>query len=376
MIFLDKERQEAITVTLLDANHCPGSCMMLFEGKMGTVLHTGDFRFSPRFFDYTRLFPPDMYNEEEYDIATDVDHLIWDGTFSEPDKVFQSQDEAYKGILSIVKKHRRERIYLFAYQLGKEEIFIKLAQEFQTKIVLTEERYKTIELWGIDMNDFTIDEEEGWIFVRHFMDRRKMDIEAWNVMGPTVFIVLTGKSEFVGVSKKNVYNGKYSSHSDSKEIEKFIKAIWPRKLSFHSQPNTDKSRAFRGYLDRMYTRGFEDRKKTGIKQVDIHLRMVEKAKKEIFSKVHNDISNIPVSWRRRKKFHPRTGAKLVRKEPWLVLSDDEEEIENNKKKPIEVDKEVGKEGWVEISDTDDETNDVDENTLEEFREKTDIKVVS
>ena len=34
----------AITVTALDANHCPGSAMFVFEGAFGRILYTGDFR--------------------------------------------------------------------------------------------------------------------------------------------------------------------------------------------------------------------------------------------------------------------------------------------------------------------------------------------
>ena len=33
-----------ITVTVFDANHCPGAAMFLFEGFFGNVLYTGDFR--------------------------------------------------------------------------------------------------------------------------------------------------------------------------------------------------------------------------------------------------------------------------------------------------------------------------------------------
>jgi DNA cross-link repair 1A protein len=44
-IFIDKEHTETVQVTMFDSNHCPGSVIMLFEGKMGRVIHTGDFRF-------------------------------------------------------------------------------------------------------------------------------------------------------------------------------------------------------------------------------------------------------------------------------------------------------------------------------------------
>ncbi|XP_022439731.1 5' exonuclease Apollo isoform X2 [Delphinapterus leucas] len=38
---LDEVGRETMTVTLIDANHCPGSVMFLFEGYFGTILYTG-----------------------------------------------------------------------------------------------------------------------------------------------------------------------------------------------------------------------------------------------------------------------------------------------------------------------------------------------
>lgn len=40
-------RGASLSVTPIDANHCPGAVMFLFQGSFGAVLHTGDFRFHP-----------------------------------------------------------------------------------------------------------------------------------------------------------------------------------------------------------------------------------------------------------------------------------------------------------------------------------------
>ncbi|XP_028978274.1 5' exonuclease Apollo-like [Esox lucius] len=44
---LDDMGKERLTVTLMDANHCPGAVMFLFQGSFGTILHTGPFCIPP-----------------------------------------------------------------------------------------------------------------------------------------------------------------------------------------------------------------------------------------------------------------------------------------------------------------------------------------
>ena len=41
---LDDDDQEHMTVTAIDANHCLGACMYVFQGYFGTIMATGDFR--------------------------------------------------------------------------------------------------------------------------------------------------------------------------------------------------------------------------------------------------------------------------------------------------------------------------------------------
>lgn len=38
---LDDIGKEGLTVTLIDANHCPGAVMFLFEAYFGSILYTG-----------------------------------------------------------------------------------------------------------------------------------------------------------------------------------------------------------------------------------------------------------------------------------------------------------------------------------------------
>ena len=95
ILYLDNEQTQWITITFFDANHWPGSIMMLFEGPMGTILHTGDFRFTPKFFNYNRLFPLVDNDRKGKGLATDIDLLIWDGTFSDPSYIFKSQEDVY-----------------------------------------------------------------------------------------------------------------------------------------------------------------------------------------------------------------------------------------------------------------------------------------
>ena len=252
-IYLDKERTETMQVTLFDSNHCPGSVMMLFEGKMGKVIHTGDFRAWEEFFNYSQIFPPELMNEERMKWAIEIDHLIMDATFSDPTSNHPSRQEAFEDIWNKIKRHKGAKVYLFVYLLGKEEVFSWLAKIFKTKIVVDQERYRKIELLDLEPELYTTDLEEGWIYLKTKEDKKYMDIELLNQIEPTIFISLSGRSSEDQVLKRNVYSSYYSSHSNVNELESFVKAIFPKRITFHSFPDTLNSRKFRAYLTKSYT---------------------------------------------------------------------------------------------------------------------------
>ena len=73
--------------------------MFLFKGVIGTVLHTGDFRYSRDLFSkYPLLYPPKWENPELKGVSTTIDHLIVDCTFGNPDIIFPAQEEAMRSI--------------------------------------------------------------------------------------------------------------------------------------------------------------------------------------------------------------------------------------------------------------------------------------
>ena len=80
-----------------------------------------------------------------------------DNTFAHPEYDFPSREEAYQGLINIVKSHKDHRIFLFSYSLGKEEVFLNLANDFKCKIVVDEARMRKIQLMDLKPELFTTD---------------------------------------------------------------------------------------------------------------------------------------------------------------------------------------------------------------------------
>jgi len=245
-IYLDEEKKEGVQVVLIDACHCPGAVMFLFRGKMGTVLHTGDFRFSEIMFKNEWLCPVEKHNSLMKGITVDVDYLHLDNTFANPEYDFPSREEAYASLVKIVKNHIDHRIFVFSYSLGKEEVLLLLADDFNCKIVVDEERMNKVKLMDLRPELFTTDPNASKIHVKQIRELSHFNINECNKEMPTIFIILTGWNDKYNKNLPFYFKVPYSSHSNYRELERFVKAVNPRKIIYnvHERNDTKKRHEF------------------------------------------------------------------------------------------------------------------------------------
>lgn len=241
--------------------------MFLIKGKMGTVLHTGDFRFHPSMLENPFLCPPERRNPEMRGISIDVDYLHLDNTFANSEYDFPSREEAYKSLKEIVDNHRKYRMFIFMYNLGKEEVFLNLAEDYDTKIVVDEDRMRKIKQMDLKPHLFTTDEnstfinqkgeeESPFIHIKQIKGLKNYDIEECNKDEPTIFIILTGWNDKYNRNLPFYFKVPYSSHSNYRELEKFVRAVCPKNLIFNVDDRaiTEKRLEFQQYLMKKYVR--------------------------------------------------------------------------------------------------------------------------
>ncbi|XP_061186335.1 5' exonuclease Apollo-like [Saccostrea echinata] len=220
IMYVDSDQIEQMTVTVIDAHHCPGSVMFLFEGYFGKVLYTGDFRFDSKMKD-----DPLMENLS----GTDVVYL--DNTYNSPRCVFPSREESQKQIMEIIHSHEEFSVKIGLRNLGKEDLLVAIAQDLQEWIKVSPAFFQVAEI--LDLPDvFITGETDARIEIVPFYSISNKNIESWNKEHPTIAILPT--SLYTGLemspfcNQDNVFIVPYSDHSSFDELTDFIKIIKPR----------------------------------------------------------------------------------------------------------------------------------------------------
>ncbi|XP_021845558.2 DNA cross-link repair protein SNM1 isoform X1 [Spinacia oleracea] len=232
-----------IDVTCYDANHCPGSIIILFEPPNGkAVLHTGDFRF----------------NEDMARIATQlgchINTLILDTTYCDPQYNFPKQEVVVQFIIEAIQAESFNSKTLFligSYTIGKERIFLEAARVLRKKIYVPAAKLRLLECLELpaeDMQWFTSNDRESNIHVvpmwtiASFKRLKQLSCQYSERFSLIVAFSPTGWT--FGKGKKTAgrpgrrwqqgtiirYEVPYSEHCSFEELREFVKLISPVKI--------------------------------------------------------------------------------------------------------------------------------------------------
>ncbi|XP_074119207.1 5' exonuclease Apollo [Sminthopsis crassicaudata] len=213
---LDEMGHETVTVTLMDANHCPGSVMFLFEGYFGTILYTGDFRYSPS-----------MLQEPALRLGKQIHTLYLDNTNCDPALVLPSRQEAAQQIAELIRRHPQHDVKIGLYSLGKESLLEQLGLEFRTWVVLSPRRMEVVQLMEL-ADVFTLEEGAGRIHAVNCAEVCWNTMLQWNQTRPTIAILPTSRR--ISVSHPGIHVVPYSDHSSFSELCDFVSALRPCRI--------------------------------------------------------------------------------------------------------------------------------------------------
>ncbi|KAH0623734.1 hypothetical protein JD844_006827 [Phrynosoma platyrhinos] len=232
---------DGIKVVLLDANHCPGAAMILFAFPNGTViLHTGDFRADPSMERYPFL------------IDRKVNTLYLDTTYCTPEYTFPSQQEviqfAVNTTFETVTLNPRTLVVCGTYSIGKEKVFLAIADVLGSKVSMSQEKYKTLQclesaaidsLITLDWNNtllhllpmMQINFKSLQSHLNKFSDKFDQ-ILAFKPTGWTYSDRCCSLSDIQPQTrgKITIYGIPYSEHSSFLEMKRFVQWLKPQKI--------------------------------------------------------------------------------------------------------------------------------------------------
>ncbi|XP_022051734.2 DNA cross-link repair 1A protein [Acanthochromis polyacanthus] len=232
---------EGVRVILVDANHCPGAAMLLFFLPDGqTVLHTGDFRADPSMETYPEL------------LSCRVQTLYLDTTYCSPEYTFPRQQEvinfAASTAFELVTLNPRTLVVCGSYSVGKEKVFLALAEVLGSKVCLSRDKYNTMCCLESEQirERITTDWKEAQVHVLPMMQlsfnklrdhlarfsRQYDQLVAFKPTGWTFSQQVESVEDIQPQISGNVsiYGIPYSEHSSFLEMKRFVQWLQPLKI--------------------------------------------------------------------------------------------------------------------------------------------------
>ena len=162
-------KDKEVKVTLLDANHCPGAVMFLFEVGNRRILHVGDFRWNRNIM----LDIPQIRALSA--LSPRLDELFLDTTYCNPKYALPTQEEAIAAAINVASeemdksKRGSKTLFLFgSYTIGKEKIYLSVARHLKKKIYVDSRRLRILKAldWSNEiMSIFTTKKDESCLWI-------------------------------------------------------------------------------------------------------------------------------------------------------------------------------------------------------------------
>jgi DNA cross-link repair 1B protein len=238
-LFKGKDIDLYYRCTALDAYHCAGSQMFVFEGYFGKVMYTGDFRFD---FNLNSLF------DNKKNLISNIDHLYLDITHYQ--ESYPTRGNAMEQINKVIDDViiSKKRLIVNSDCLGKESVYMEIAKKMKTQIYVDKYRYSVIKI--LSKYDSSID-------LRYF--------NCENIRKCGVLLVIKNKMSYNISKNANVfrlmlsvmfYNKnsdmsiQYSDHSTADEIINFVKLVNPKIIStLNGSRTADLYNEYKQYLN-------------------------------------------------------------------------------------------------------------------------------
>ncbi|XP_066278327.1 uncharacterized protein [Branchiostoma lanceolatum] len=232
---------EGVKVTLLEANHCPGAVMFLFQLPDGkNLLHTGDFRADSSMECYPAL------------AGCKVHTIYLDTTYCNPAYSFPGQmdviDFAVGVAVEAVQQNPKTLIVCGSYTIGKERVFFAVAEALGCKVCVARDKKNTLDCLESDQVKrlVTLNGRETRLHVlpmkdlkfnslKSYLEGYKPQYDSVLAFEPTGWTHNNSVSTVANIRPKRhgnitVYGIPYSEHSSFTEMKRFVQFLRPAKI--------------------------------------------------------------------------------------------------------------------------------------------------
>ncbi|KAH8292211.1 hypothetical protein KR054_007095 [Drosophila jambulina] len=225
-----------VEVTAIEANHCPGALMFFFKLSSGEcILHTGDFRANadmeslPIFWNHVNidlLYLDTTYMDKNYDFCHQTD----------------SVDRTVELVRDFMKRNPAKRILIVcgAYVIGKEKIWLALAEEFCLNVWTEPHRSGAVNCLQWPELQFILTDDPRAANL-HVIGLGKISypslVEYFKPFEDQYDMLLGIRPSGWEKNSKPSYGKRistigieYSEHSSYKELERFVRFLKPKRV--------------------------------------------------------------------------------------------------------------------------------------------------